>query len=664
MCGIAGLWTPNGESEEALAALATRMRDTLAHRGPDAAGVWADARVGVAFGQRRLAVVDLSPHGHQPMVSPSGRYIVTYNGEVYNAPALRETVPRPYRGHSDTEVMLAAFERWGVRHALEQFVGMFAFAVWDQRDRHLWLVRDRLGIKPLYWAQIGGTLVFGSELKAIVAHPAFEPSVNRAALTAFFRYNYVPAPHTIWNGVHKLLPGHFVQLDDPAGEVRPVAWWSAVDVARAGRARPFAGTDREAVEALQTHLMDAVRIRMLADVPLGAFLSGGIDSSTVVALMQAQSSRPVKTFSVGFRESAYDESPHARAVAAHLGTDHTELYVSAQDALALVPGLADLYDEPFSDSSQIPTGLVSQLARPHVTVALSGDGGDEVFGGYNRHLWAPRIWSGVSRLPAAARARVGRWMNVVPPEWVDEAFALAGPWLPARLRFRVPGEKLHKLGAVLGAADEDAMYRAVCSHTLSPSSLVLQGREASPAQADLDGLELPFAERMMLRDLRTYLPDDVLTKVDRASMAVALEARVPLLDHRVVAFAWTLPLRLRIHNGVGKWLLRQVLERHVPRVLFDREKSGFGVPIDQWLRGPLREWAEDLLSEERLRRDGFLNVAEVRRLWTGHLTRRTSAHHRLWDVLMFQAWCTRWLPRASDRPTVGRPGGIPVTPRD
>lgn len=644
MCGIAGLWTPAALDEGLLTARVEHLRDTLAHRGPDSAGAWVDARAGIALSQRRLAVVDLSPHGHQPMISRSGRYVITFNGEVYNAAALREELPGPFRGHSDTEVMLAAIDRWGVIAATERFVGMFAFALWDQRERRLWLVRDRLGIKPLYYGRVGGALVFASELKAIVAHPGFERTVDREALAAYFRYNCVPAPHTIWQGVRKLPPGMFVRVDDPFAELRPETWWSAVEIARRGLADPFTGTDDEAIDAVHDVIREAVGLRMIADVPLGAFLSGGIDSSTVVALMQAQSSRPVRTFSIGYAEAAYDEAPHARAVAAHLGTDHTELLVSADDALATIPSLPEWYDEPFSDSSQIPTLLVSRLARPHVTVALSGDGGDELFGGYNRHLWAPRVWSGVGRLPAGVRARIGGWMNAVPPEWVDGAFAAAAPVLPPRLRFRVPGEKLHKLGAILGAADEDALYRAVCSHTLDPAGLVLGAREAPARMADLGGLSLPFAERMMLTDLRTYLADDVLTKVDRASMAVALEARVPLIDHRVVALAWRLPARMRIRDGQGKWILRRVLERYVPRALFDREKSGFGVPIDRWLRGPLREWAEGLLAADRLRAEGFLNVGEVRRLWTAHLAGRTSGHHRLWDALMFQAWQERWLP--------------------
>jgi asparagine synthase (glutamine-hydrolysing) len=582
VCGIAGLWTPRALPEGELVAQTEALRDTLTHRGPDSAGTWVDARVGLGLGHRRLAIVDLSPTGHQPMVSRSGRYVITFNGEVYNFARLRaelEGFGHSFRGHSDTEVMLAAFERWGVEPAIERFVGMFAFALWDAADRHLWLVRDRLGIKPLYYGRVGDALVFGSELKALVAMPGFDRTVDRESLAAFLRYNNVPAPHTIWKGVYKLMPGTLLRVDDPAGELHPREWWSAVEVATHGRSHPFDGTDAEAIDGLHERLLDAVRLRMLADVPLGAFLSGGIDSSTVVALMQAQSSQRVRTFSIGYREGAYDETHHARAVAEHLGTDHTELVVTPEDALATIPSLATWYDEPFSDSSQIPTMLVSKLARPHVTVALSGDGGDELFAGYNRHLWAPRIWDRMSGVPAGLRRRVGDWVHRVPPAWVDAAFAGAGPALPPRLRFRVPGEKLHKLGAILGSTDEDAMYRAVCSHTLDPLSLAIADGEHRSGMADLGAQRLPFAERMMLLDLRTYLPDDILTKVDRASMAFALEARVPLLDHRVVAYAWTLPARMRIRDGETKWVLRRVLERYVPRALFDREKSGFGVPV-------------------------------------------------------------------------------------
>lgn len=621
-----------------------RMRDAVAHRGPDSFGSWVEPEAGVGFGHRRLAIVDLSPHGHQPMTSASGRFVLTYNGEVFNFAELRaELGSYPFRGHSDTEVLLAGFEAWGVPGTVRRCVGMFAFAAWDTRERRLWLARDRLGIKPLYYGRIGRTFAFGSELKSLLEVPGAERRVDRGALAAYFRYNCVPARHTIWHGMAKLAPGCLLSLDDPTSAPHEQEYWSALEVARRGVANPFSGTDAEAIDALHDRLKEAVGLRMVADVPLGAFLSGGIDSSTVVALMQAQSSRPVRTFSIGYHEAAYDEARHASAVAKHLGTDHTEWLVTPADALATIPSLPTYYDEPFSDSSQIPTMLVSALARKHVTVALSGDGGDELFAGYNRHLWAPRVWRGSRRTPGAVRGAAARALRAVPPWAIDRAFDRVSPALPARLRIRVPGEKAHKLAGILGARSEAEMYRALVSHHPNPSSLLVHEPgevAADQAQGDLGGLS--FAEVMMALDTRTYLPDDILTKVDRASMAVALEARVPLLDHRVVELAWTLPLSLKLRDGTTKWALRQVLDRYVPRALVDREKSGFGVPIDSWLRGPLRDWSEALLDPARLRREGYLRPEPVRALWEAHLSGRRNHHHQLWDLLMFQAWHERW----------------------
>lgn len=634
MCGIAGVLDVRRAGDEAgLAALAADMATSLHHRGPDAGGVWVDPGAGLALGHRRLSIVDLSPAGAQPMVSADGRWVIAYNGEVYNADALRADLPGiAFRGRSDTEAILEGCARWGVRATVERLIGMFAFALWDRETRTLHLVRDRLGIKPLYWGRFGPLLLFGSELKALRRHPGWEPEIDRGAVAAFLRHDYVPGPAAIWQGVAKLEPGRILTVR--AGEEpRIEAYWRLEDVVRAGQADPFAGTDEEAADRLEALLADAVSRRMIADVPLGAFLSGGIDSSTVVALMQRASDRPVRTFSIGFREQGFDEAPHARAVASHLGTDHTELYVESDDARAVIPRLPAIYDEPFADVSQIPTFLVSELTRRHVTVALSGDGGDELFAGYPRYTVTSAVWRRLGRLPASARRAAGRALGAVPvPVW--DAVARMAPGSAA-----IYGDRVHKLAGALGG-DADDLYRRMLSRWEDAAALVPGAVEPRGAFWD-DGPKgwLPdLVERMQLLDTRVYLPDDILTKVDRASMAVALEARVPLLDHRVVAFAWSLPMRFKLRGGESKWLLRRVLERHVPRALFERPKMGFGVPIDAWLRGPLRDWAESLLAEDRLRADGLLDPAPIRRRWAEHLSGRRNWQYPLWSVLMLQAW--------------------------
>jgi asparagine synthase (glutamine-hydrolysing) len=641
VCGIAGFWDAGSPGPEGHEAVAGRMADAIASRGPDDRGTWADPAAGIALGHRRLSILDLSPCGHQPMEGPGGRWWVAFNGEIFNFGALRRELEGRYsfRGHSDTEVLLAAVDAWGVQGAVGRFVGMFAFALWDRERRELHLVRDRLGIKPLFYGRMGGALLWGSELKALKAHPKFRGSVDRGALALLLRHNCIPAPYSIWQGVRKLPPGTVLTLRGPDDEAEPRAYWSAREVAERGMAAPFAGTEAEAADALEALLRDAVGLRMIADVPLGAFLSGGIDSSTVVALMQAQSARPVKTFSIGFQDGGYDEARHAAAVAAHLGTEHTELYVTPEDALAVIPRLPSMYDEPFADSSQIPTFLVSQLARRHVTVALSGDGGDELFAGYNRHLWGKRVGRAVRRVPRPLRALGAGALTALSPRGWDRLYRGVAPVLPPSLRQRVPGDKMHKLAAVLPADGPLDLYRRLASHWKEPASVVPGATEpptllTRPGGAALRGL----TAQMMYWDLTTYLPDDILTKVDRASMAVGLEARVPLLDHRVVEFAWTVPLHMKLRDGQGKWLLRQVLYRHVPQSLVERPKMGFGIPLDAWLRGPLRGWAEDLLDEGRLRREGFLDPVPVRRLWAEHLSGRGGWQYHLWDVLMFQAW--------------------------
>lgn len=666
MCGLVGFFQAPDRSASALTALLSRMTDSIAHRGPDDSGAWVDAESGVALGHRRLSILDLSPQGHQPMVSASGRYVIVFNGEIYNHRALRkelELSPSPqsspagyqaigWRGHSDTEVMLAAFERWGTDAALTRFNGMFAFALWDRYERVLHLARDRFGEKPLYYGWMGDTFLFGSELKALKTHPAWYGEIDRGAVALYIRHNYVPAPYSIYRGIRKLLPAHVLSIPIVNGkrdtpQSRP--YWSAKVVAEAGVRHPFAGTEAEAVESLDGLLRDAIALRMEADVPLGAFLSGGIDSSTVVALMQAQSAHSVRTFSIGFFEAGYDEARHARAVAKHLGTEHTELYVAAAEAMAVVPRLPEIYDEPFADSSQIPTFLVSQMTRQHVTVALSGDGGDELFGGYNRYFWGRDIWRLVGRIPKWARAAMARGLTALAPQRWDEIFAAVQPILPRRLRATLPGDKLQKLAGVLACSSLEEMYRGLISQG-EPESAVLGASEPPTALTDHGQWAdvSDFTQRMMFLDLVSYLPDCILAKVDRASMAVSLEARVPLLDHRVTEFAWTLPLVMKIRNGQGKWPLRRVLDKYVPKELIERPKMGFGVPIDVWLRGPLRDWAENLLSDSRLRQEGYFDPAPIRQKWAEHVSGRRNWQYSLWGVLMFQAWLTEQGSRNQD----------------
>jgi asparagine synthase (glutamine-hydrolysing) len=646
MCGIAGIW-----NESLNAAQARRvvhgMAESLIHRGPDDDGCWAESDGSVALAHRRLSIVDLSPLGRQPMVSVSGRYAIVFNGEVYNHLDLKRELTSDhcfggtFRGSSDTEVMLAAIDAWGLRSAVERFIGMFAFALWDRRTHRLFLVRDRLGIKPLYYGWAGKAFLFGSELRALATHPDFRSDINRDALALLMRHNCIPAPHCIYNHVYKLLPGTILSIGSPnCRDVRPVPFWSARETAERGLADPFCGTEVEAIDQLDLLLREAVGLRMVADVPLGAFLSGGVDSSTVVALMQAQSDRPIKTFSIGSLDDNYDEARYAREVARHLGTDHTELYVSAQDALTVVPHLPTLYDEPFSDSSQIPTYLVSKLAREHVTIALSGDGGDELFAGYNRHVWGQSVWNAISWMPPLLRQMTARAIDAVSPQVWDRLFDGAGRFIPMNVCLRGSGDKLHKIAQTLSSTTAEAFYRTLASHWSEPECLVLGAKEpltsltATDHRTDAFGL----TNTMLYLDLVTYLPDDILTKVDRASMAVSLEARVPLLDHRVVEFAWRIPLSMKLCQGRSKWLLRQVLNRYVPARLIERPKAGFGVPIGAWLRGPLRPWAEALLDAGRLRREGFFNPIPVRQKWLEHLAGRKNWEYHLWDVLMFQAW--------------------------
>src|SRR3954471_17335537 len=588
MCGFAGLLTTSAYTHDRLADSVRRMIAPIAHRGPDDSGVWADEHAGVALGFRRLAILDLSPYGHQPMWSPSGRFIAAFNGEVYNFAELRGQLQQRgfrFRGRSDTEVVVAAFEHWGVENAVQRFVGMFAIAVWDANRRELSLVRDRLGKKPLYVYREPGLVTFGSELKALVAGPSFDRSIDRQALASYLRYLYVPAPRSIFEHATKLPAGHILTIADAAAGLPPARpYWSLAEVARAGLAQPITH-ERDAVEQLDALIGEAVRTRMVSDVPVGTLLSGGVDSSTIVAFMQESSSRAVKTYTIGFDAAEFDEAAHAARVARHIGTDHRQLTVTGSDARALIPKLPTIFDEPFADPSQLPTFFVSQLARQHVTVALCGDGGDELFGGYNRYVYGTRMLPRVNRLPLGMRQWLAAGVGSVSAESLNR---MGG-------RF---GERLHKVGTLMAAESVGDMYRSLLSAWQQPEDIVVGvGAGLDENERILnDSHPERLLDRMMLADQMTYLPDDLLAKMDRASMAVGLEVRAPLLDHRIVELSWRLPSALKLRGRTGKWILRQILYRRVPRRLIDRPKMGFSVPIDRWLRGPLRRWAEELLA--------------------------------------------------------------------
>ncbi len=645
MCGITGFFSFNDAIDPAIL---NSMAAAIRHRGPDDSGLWHDAESGIGLAHRRLSILDLSPAGHQPMSSASGRFVIVFNGEIYNHLEIREELEKSFHkvawnGHSDTETVLAGFDAWGVERTLQRAIGMFAIAVWDKAEKTLILFRDRLGEKPLYYGWVGRTFGFASELKVLRALPGFTNPINRAALALFMRHNAVPAPHSIYEKIYKLRPGHWLTIaqDDIRRHRLPEskAYWCLLDVAQTGVAQPSQFVnDANAVDALEKVLMKSVRGQMLADVPLGAFLSGGIDSSLVVALMQAQSSLPVQSFSIGFFEDAYNEAQHAKAVARHLGTDHTELYVTDHDALTVIPKLPTIYCEPFSDSSQIPTFLLSQMTRQRVTVALSGDAGDELFGGYNRYFIAMRLWRKLSLIPRFLRMGMGMAIRVVPIEIWNSLSPFISPFLPTSKRAGIVGDKLHKGAVLLQAGYGSTLYRNGFISHWDPDGLVLDTEEPSTPLTESWPVLPTFIEQMMALDAITYLPDDILVKVDRAAMAVSLEIRVPFLDHRVVEFAWRLPLHYKVRHGVGKWILREVLYKYVPRKLIERPKMGFGVPIDSWLRGPLREWAEALLAEDRLKREGFFNPAPIRKKWAEHLSGQRNWQYHLWDVLMFQSW--------------------------
>lgn len=646
MCGIAGFIFGESLSADPPDQLLERMISALSHRGPDESGKWIDQTVGVALGHRRLSIVDLSPAGHQPMISSCGQMILIFNGEIYNHQALRtalETDARQaWRGHSDTETLLACFSAWGVEHTLQAIVGMFALALWNRNTRTLVLARDRFGEKPLYFGFHGNSLIFASELKALRAIPSFSGQIDRDALDSFMQHGYVPEGQCIYRGLTKLSPGSWITLS--IGDLKACRvpmqhrYWSSTKTAILGCRRPLEfRSDRSAVDALERVLGEAVRGQLMSDVPLGAFLSGGVDSSAVVALMQSCTSKPVRTFTIGFAEVGYDESGYAEAVARHLGTNHTQLIVTSDDALAVIPRLPMIYDEPFADPSQVPTYLVAAMACSHVTVALSGDGGDELFGGYNRYLTAARLWHRFQTIPVVARRLAALGIHALSPSSWDLVAAAIKSLTPANLRMRVPGDKLHKAADVLASRDGRELYNRLTSHWF-PGEVVLGAVKSLPDTLE-PWLDLPdLVQQMMLSDTSTYLPGDILTKIDRATMAVSLETRVPMLDHRVYEFAWRLPMKYKVRDGVGKWVLRELLSRYVPKALFERPKMGFAMPIAAWLRGPLRDWAETLLEEGRLKNEGHLDPKLVRRIWRQHLSGQRNWQLHLWDVLMFQSW--------------------------
>lgn len=643
MCGIAGFWDiQQRHNSDELSGIVGTMRDTLLHRGPDAGDNWVDAAQGIAFGHRRLSILDLSAHGAQPMHSANGRYVIIFNGEIYNHQELKQDlnnagVAPSWRGHSDTEIILAAFEAWGIEQTLTKLVGMFAIALWDTTQRLLYLIRDRIGEKPLYYGWCNNYLLFGSELKSLKAHTAWQAAIDPEALSLFMRYNCVPAPYTIYKDIKKLEPGHMLIINRDK-QITDKVYWSLQQVIT--QQQMYTGTPEQAVNILHDKLSLAVKQQMVADVPLGAFLSGGIDSSTIVALMQEQSNRAVKTFTIGFDDQNYNEAESAKAVAQHLGTDHTELYLSPEQTQSIIPDMASIYDEPFADASQLPTYIVAKLTKQHVTVSLSGDGGDELFAGYNRYNWVPTIWNKIGVLPGPLRSLAARFITSLPPHLWDRTFTLLQPLLPRFARQRNPGDKMHKLARILDARTPQQIYHRLISHWYDNEAVVHGIDSTKPLLKNLihDIPAQSLIESMMYMDTHRYLPDDILTKVDRAGMAVSLETRIPFLDHRVAEFAWSLPLDIKLRNGKSKWIVRELLQRYVPNELIDRPKMGFGVPIDQWLRGPLKSWANDLLSSSSLDKHAMLDKKLIQKKWQEHLSGVRNWQYQLWDILMFQTW--------------------------
>lgn len=641
MCGLAGFFSPEPIHFNPRDAL-LKMGNSLKHRGPDDSGIWLNLDSGLGFAHQRLSILDLSKEGHQPMVSARGRYVIVYNGEVYNFSEIKAELTSlgclSWRGRSDTEVILAAIEYWGLQNALTRFRGMFAFALWDKEEKTLCLVRDRLGIKPLYYGWVGKALVFGSELKALKAYPDFEGEIDREALSLFMRFNYIPAPYSIYRNVFKLAPGKILSATSRNSEL--LEYWSLRKVAEEGTRNTFSGSKDEALQKLEQLLSESVKLRMVSDVSLGAFLSGGIDSSVIAALMQQQSDNPVKTFAIGFHEEEFNEAPYAKKVADHLGTDHTELYVTSSDALSVIPRLPTLFDEPFADPSQIPTFLLSSLTREKVTVSLSGDGGDELFCGYNRYFVWKNLWEKMKRVPYPLRNAIASFIHLMPDSVLDGSGKLMGKAFEKYGKVGTFSEKFKRFANCLEGKGPEGVYLQGISHWVGPQSIVKNCKEPKipltkfSEWGDFNETEL----KMMLMDSLYYLPDDILTKVDRASMGVGLEARIPMLDHKVVEFSWSLPLHMKTFENQPKWILKKLLYKYVPESLVDRPKMGFGVPIDSWLRGPLKVWAEELLDEGVIEKDGFFNASIISKKWKEHLSGKYNWQYFLWNALTFQSW--------------------------
>ncbi len=637
MCGIVGYWDKQGARLDIVEKMANRMK----HRGPDGFGAWIDKSKTLVLAHRRLAIIDLSEAGYQPMVSPCKRFILTFNGEIYNHLELRKELETKggnfnWQGSSDTETLLAALRHWGLEKTLKKLNGMFAFAMWDNIEKKLYIARDRMGEKPLYYGRNGGTFLFGSELKSFKTHPKWRSEINRDALTLYMRLNYIPSPFSIYKGINKLPPAHFVVIKNGGDTIsKPKCYWNLKEIAEKGSANLKQNAE-QSIDELNTLLSSSVKAQMQADVPLGVLLSGGYDSTLVAALMQTQSNKPIKTFTIGFHEKSYNEAVHAKAIAKHLGTEHTELYINPKEALSVIPKLATIWDEPFADSSQIPTLLVSELARKYVTVSLTGDGGDELFCGYNRYTEGYQLWNKLHLLPSPIRNFLAASISMLPSNLLESSQKI----LPKRIQVSRLIDRLPKLADVIRYGDEDSYYLNLISNWKNPEEIVINGKEPLAFFKNLkNDFKLPgLQEKMMYLDSTSYLPDDILTKVDRASMAVSLESRVPILDHRVVEFAWKLPMSMKYKDGNSKWALREVLYRYVPRELMERPKMGFSIPIDEWLRGPLQKWAEELLSEKKLREDGFFDPVPIRKMWQEHLSGKGRWHNNLWNVLMFQEW--------------------------